>query len=154
MKNREGWTIRQLSRTFQISRNTVRRILRDHDARRDSGHTILPKICHRSSKLDAFEPRIKEIQKQFPDITGLRMFEELRQEGYPGGITILRKYLHQQKKLKKEPVIRFETEAGRQSQMDWGLYTIDFTRTGQAGPKSCVFPISWVFRGGTISILC
>ena len=131
MRKSEGWTIRALSRTFQISRNTVRRILRDHNAKRDSGHDILPKKYHKSSKIDAFEPQIKGLLKEFPDITGQRIFEELQQEGYPGGITILREYLHQHREPKKEPVIRFETEAGRQAQMDWSPYTINFTRTGR-----------------------
>lgn len=130
LRKSEGWTIRSLSRTFQISRNTVRRILRGHNARRDSGHDMLPKTYHRPSKLDAFEPQIKELQKDYPDITGLRIFEELQQEGYSGGITILRDYLQKHRKLKKEPVIRFETDPGQQGQFDWSPYTLKFTRTG------------------------
>jgi len=131
MKKLEGWTIRALSRAFQISRNTVRRILREHDVQRESGHDVLQKKCRKPSKLDVFEPQITKLLTDFPDITGQRIFEELQQEGYPGKITILREYLHRHRPSQREPVIRFETEPGRQAQMDWGLYTIPFSRAGR-----------------------
>jgi len=132
MRKRDGWTIRALSRAFQISRNTVRRILREHGAQRDSGHDVLPKRCPKASKLDAFEPKIKGLLEEFPDITGQRVFEELQIEGYLGGITILREYLHRHRTPEQEPIIRFETAPGHQAQMDWGLYTMKFSRTGRA----------------------
>ena len=44
----EGRSIRELSRQFHLGRNTVRRILRAHDQRRDSGHDVLTKRLRRS----------------------------------------------------------------------------------------------------------
>ena len=38
----DGWGIRALARHFEISRNTVRRILRRNSAGRDKGFDILP----------------------------------------------------------------------------------------------------------------
>jgi transposase len=84
MKKLEGWTIRALSRSFQISRNTVRRILREHDVQRERGHDALPKKCRKPSKLDVFEPQITKLLTAFPNITGQRIFEELQREGFPG----------------------------------------------------------------------
>lgn len=130
---RDGKSIRFLSRAFNISRNTVRRILRDHEASRASQHEILPIRQTRKSKLDEFNDRITEILKEFPAITGQRIFEELVKDGYDGGVSILRDHLRKIRVVEKEPVIRFETGPGHQGQMDWSPYTIPFTRTGPAG---------------------
>lgn len=128
----EEWSIHGLSRRFGISRNTVRKILRDHADQRDKGHELLTKKLRRASKLDSFEPVIKETLKQFPDITGQRLYEKLQENGYTGGISILRDLLEKLRPKQHEPVIRFETPPGKQGQMDWSPYTIKFTRTGKA----------------------
>ena len=125
----EGWSIRSLSRYFHTSRNAIRRILRAHERRRNTGHEILTKRLKRASKLDAFEPEMKRIIEKYPHMTAVRLFEELREAGYTGGITILRERLADMRPH-KEPVIRFETPPGLQGQMDWSPYTIPFTRTG------------------------
>ena len=128
----EGWSIRELMRRFQIGRNTVRKILRKHKSRRDEGHEVLLKKLKRSSKLDAFEPEMKAVLEKYPKITGIRLYEKLKDAGYPGGISILMERLKSMRKQDREPVIRFETEPGRQGQMDWSPYTIKFTRTVKA----------------------
>lgn len=128
----EGSSIRQLTRQFQIGRNTIRRILRGHDNTRDNGHDLLIKKVKRTSKLDDFGPEIKKLLEKYPDITGLRIYEELKAAGYSGGISILRELLKTLRAPQREPIIRFETEPGRQGQMDWSPYTLKFTRTGKA----------------------
>lgn len=127
---REGWSIRSLSRYFGTSRNAIRRILRVHEKQRNMGHDVLAKRLKRASKLDAFEPEMKRILGKYPDITAVRLLEELKEAGYAGGITILRIRLADMRPH-KEPIMRFETEAGLQGQMDWSPYTIPF-RTGKA----------------------
>ena len=134
--HRDGWSIRGLHRHFSISRNMVRRILRKHEANRDQGHDIVQEQVvqrtMRSSKLDPFIEQISELFKDFPKITGQRVYEEIKLSGYDGGISILRDRLHSLRpKPKKNPVVRFETEPGLQGQMDWSPYTIDFLRTGK-----------------------
>ena len=130
--NVDGWSIRAIARHFGVGRNTVRRILRDHQTKRDQGHDILPKKQQRSSKLNPFIPRMKSLIEEFPDITGVRMTEELKCIGYDGGKTIVTDHLRQMRpKPKREPVVRFETVAGAQGQMDWSPYTIPFVKTGK-----------------------
>ena len=117
MKTQEGWSIRALARHFAVSRNLVRRILRKHEQRRDQGHDILLKDrpvrqTERASKLDAYQETIQRLLEKYPRITGQRLFEELRDAGYDGGISILRDRLRRLRpRPKKTPVIRFETEA-------------------------------------------
>ncbi len=81
----EGWSIRELQRQFQLGRNTVRRILRAQSDRRNSGHDVLKKKQKRASKLDSFEPEIKRLLEKYPLITGVRIYEELKDAGYAQG---------------------------------------------------------------------
>jgi len=130
MHTRQGWSIRALAKHFAVSRNTVRQILRKHEARRDDGHDAVctGKSVKRGSKLSAYEELIEKLLEKYPKITGQRLFEELTAAGYSGGISILRDHLRRVRpRPKKEPVIRFETEPGLQGQMDWSPYTIKFT---------------------------
>jgi len=127
----EGWTIRALVRHLGMGRNTIRRILRRNEAERRQGAPATAPARARASMLDGFEPRIEAWVARYPNITGQRLFEELAAEGFSGGITIVRQRLRKLRpKPKKEPVIRFETEPGRQGQMDWSPYKIAFTRDG------------------------
>jgi hypothetical protein len=105
---REAWSIRSLSRYFCTSRNAIRRILRAHESRRNTGHDVLAKRLKRASKLDAFEPEMKRILAKYPGITAVRLLEELREAGYAGGITMLRERLADMRPP-REPVMRFET---------------------------------------------
>lgn len=128
-----GASIHALARRYGISRNTVKKILRRHAKSRASGHDALPpKIPTRASKLDTFVPKIVELLHRFPDITVVRLFEELQLVGYAGGKSILKERLSTLRpKPKIEPVIRFETDPGVQGQMDWSPYKIQFKRTGK-----------------------
>jgi len=138
----DGWSIRSLSRHFQLGRNRVRRIWRNHLRRREQaaaatlpGHATglpTPTAPIRSSKLDAYKEQMKKLLEKYPDISAIRMREELATAGYQGGITILRERLRLLRhRPRREPVVRFETDPGVQGQMDWSPYTIDFTRTGK-----------------------
>jgi len=134
--NSEGWSIRKLAGHFSISRNMVRRILRKHAAARDQGHDVVRRqrkqATPRHSKLDPFIGQIQELLKDFPKITAQRVYEEISAAGYDGGISILQERLRLLRPTpKKTPVIRFETAAGLQGQMDWSPYTINFLRHGK-----------------------
>lgn len=136
LMHREGRSIRELSRQFQLGRNTVRRILRVHAQRRDMGHDVLIKRLRRASKLDGFDSEIRKLLEKYPDMTGLRIYEELKEMGYAGGVSILRERLKKLRPPKREPVIRFETDPGQQGQCDWSPYRIPFIRSGK-GQVQC-----------------
>lgn len=83
MKTQEGWSIRALARNFAVSRNMVRRILKNHDNLRDQGHDILltdrrARPTQKSKKIDPFEGTLKRLLEKYPRITGQRLFEELK----------------------------------------------------------------------------
>lgn len=136
-KHAAGWSIRALSRHFRMGRNAVRRILRARWVERDGEPDAAPNRqgtlrAARPSKLDPFAGRIGELLEKYPDLTGERVFEILRDEGYTGRISIVRDRLRKiRPRPKRQPVVRFETDPGVQGQMDWSPYTLPFTRDGR-----------------------
>jgi transposase len=50
------------------------------------------------------------------------IWRELQGRGYAGGVSIIRDYLHPKRPLRPgRATVRFETEPGRQLQMDWAV---------------------------------
>ena len=50
------------------------------------------------------------------------MFERLQTMGYTGGITIIKDYVKPRRPARNAPAVeRYETEPGKQAQMDWGI---------------------------------
>jgi transposase len=116
-KHAEGISIRSLAKILKVGRNTIRKILRANESRRDNGHDILTeKKSNRKpkkKKLDDFALKMKELLEKYPRITGVRMFEELQAVGYEGGISRVREELSGMRPASKKSVInRFETDAG------------------------------------------
>lgn len=133
---RAGQAQRRIARELGINRKRVARVVREHRQARDAGgvHPDLPapRKSRRGRKLTTFEPVLRDLLARYPDITVVRLLQELRGKGYRGGYTVLREQVQQwRSRPAKPPVIRFETPRGAQSQMDWGTYHIDFTLEGR-----------------------
>jgi transposase len=129
-----GESIRGLSVALQISRNTVRRILRKHKRQREQGHSVVvPKTrTPRARKLDPYVEMMNKQLEKYPNISGERMFEKLKKEGYDGGRTQLRERLRELRpRPKRTPHIRFETEPSKQGQFDWSPYRVPLLTGGK-----------------------
>jgi transposase len=116
--HRHGKSIREIAREMRVSRNTVRRYLRDEEAER-----YKPRPS-RQTKLDPFKSYIRErLAAAAPErIPGSVLLTELRERGYSGGYTMLKVFVASLKPpAAAEPVIRFETEPGEQMQVDWAV---------------------------------
>jgi transposase len=130
--HQKGRGQRVIANELGIGRKKVRAVLRRVARQRDQGHSALPAAPNkRGSQLDAFAPKMQELLDAHPDITAVRLCEELRAEGYAGSYTIVKDRLRTMRpKPKVSPVERFETEPGKQGQQDWSPYTIPFTKDG------------------------
>lgn len=130
-----GQSMRGIARELRVSRKTVRKIIDAHQSDRtrgaDSGDLPAPRR-RRGSLVDEHEEVIRSLLARYPDITATRVFEELRTAGYAGGYTILRERINE---LRPRPsaklVQRFETGPGRQAQMDYASYTLEFSQEGR-----------------------
>ena len=126
---RQGISIKEISRQTGYSINTVRKYV----------YVVEPPVYKKRepgpSKLDAYklylQNRVKEASPLWIPATVL--YQEILSQGYAGKISLLRHYLRSLKpEIKETPIVRFETPAGFQMQVDWA----EFRRGGQ---RLCAF---------------
>jgi transposase len=125
--------IRGISRDLGISRRTVGRVITRHQQQRATGVSGLPAPHEqRGSLVDFYEATLRDYLSRYPNMSVVRLLEELRHLGYSGGYTVLRQRVKQlRQQCRRPPVERFETGPGLQAQMDWAVYTLDFTQEGR-----------------------
>ena len=121
---REGLSKLAIAKRLGIATNTVNKYLKKEWYQMAKG----------GSKLDSFKDYIKKRLEEYPELTATVLFKELVEKGYTGKLTILRLYVASiRPKEKPEIIVRFETEPGKQFQVDWGMGT-----TVIAGEKTAV----------------
>jgi transposase len=131
-RHQGGASIRSIAQDLGISRGAVVRALRRVQDQRQGRATLAPGPRPRASIVDPFEPILKELLAQYPNLTVERALQELRARGYAGGYTVLRQRMRLLRPRPAPiPVPRFETGPGMQAQMDHGVYDIDFLREGR-----------------------
>lgn len=110
--HKQGHSIRHIAQTLGVSRNTVRRALRQKTP--PAFHTPL-----RPSQLDPFKAYLRE-RYLAHGLSAVRLLEEIRPSGFAGSVQIVRRYLHSLKdQVSPALTVRFETPPGYQAQADW-----------------------------------
>lgn len=146
----QGMASRAIARALGVSRNTVKSLLIGHVAARETGHAALapqPARAPRAQKLDVFRPRIAELMTRFADITSQRVFEILRDEGFDGGYTAIKKYIRAVRPPKK-PTPSLTTPIygpGEMGESDWSPYDVKFT----TGKRAIIQALSYVLVNST-----
>ena len=133
----QGSTKSELARQLGVSRDTIHRWIRDGDLERDVDAEAVrygprPLVA---TKLDAYKPIIEARLTAYPELSSVRLLDEIRAAGYVGGYSQLKAYVRRVRPLPApEPVLRFETPAGRQAQVDFARFRFDWV---------CATPCSW-----------
>jgi transposase len=132
MLAKQGTPTRAIARALGVGRNTVRRVLAAHAGGREVEHVAVtprPTRAPRTSKLDPWQRRITELLARFPDITAQRVFEILRDEGFDGGYSAVKRRLRLMRPPPK-PTPSLPTPIfghGEMAESDWSPYTVQFT---------------------------
>jgi transposase len=130
----EGWRIETVARRYGVHHSVVRRALRD-----DAGERAAP-----ASTLDPFKPYIVERLVELPQLTSIRLIEELRSRGYTLGVAQLRRYVAQIRPARlRKAYLRVETDPGEQAQVDWGSFGHMRVGTGQRPLSVFSMVMSW-----------
>ena len=113
-RERQRLTVAQTARALHLHPKTVAKwSARSHFEPRRS--------VSRGSALDPFKPRVTRLLDTYP-YSAVQIFQRLREEGYGGGMTILRDYVRRIRPPKRPVYLKLHFIAGECAQVDWGSF--------------------------------
>ena len=148
----------ELSRRFGVSRRTIHEWIETGQLDRDlagggTRYRPRPAVGH---KLDPYKGIIDARLEEFPRLSAKRLYDEVRAAGYTGGYVRVRDYVRAMRPREPvEAVVRFETPAGRQGQVDFATFTLPW------GPRHALVTVLshsrllwlWFYRRQTMAVL-
>ena len=112
----KGLSIRQIAEQLDLDPKTVRKWLKSDQ---------LPKYQRKRKTESKLEPHKDYILERMMEgcLNAVVIYDEIKEKGYTGKISILREFMHPYRKHHKGAAsIRFETPPGKQAQVDWGEF--------------------------------
>lgn len=109
----ERLSARAIARRLHVSRKTVREAL-------TWPTPPVPVMAVRPSILDPFKPEIRRRIEQYPDLSAVRVLEEIQRSGYTGEITLVRRFLREIRPARGRVYQEVEHAPGNAMQIDWG----------------------------------
>jgi transposase len=112
----EKWKIGTISTQLHVHHSAVRRVLAQSGAR----EAVTMK---RPSMIEPFLPFVKQTLERYPRLTASRLYQMVRERGYPGGPDHFRHLiaLHRPRRS-AEAYQRLRTLPGEQGQVDWAHF--------------------------------
>ena len=121
----QGTSKSALARTLGVHRDTIHRWIRDGELERDLDTAPVRYGPRRPgpTKLDDYKAIIETRLAAYPALSAVRLLAEIRAAGYVGSYTQLKEFVRQVRPAPPaEAIIRFETPAGRQAQVDFAEF--------------------------------
>lgn len=122
----QGMSKRAVARLLGISPDTLYRWIANGELDRDVDAEP-PRYSRRPSgptKLDPYKPIVETRLAALPELTSVRLLEEIRAAGYTGGYSQLKDYVRTIRPRHEEPVVRFETPPAHQGQVDFADFRL------------------------------
>ena len=131
----EGWRVETVARKFGVHHSTVRRAIDD---------TPPPAVPPAPGKLAPHKEYIVDRLVDAPELTGARLFSEVRNRGFTGSLSIVRRYVAKVRQPRfRKAYLRIETEPGEQAQVDWGSFGHYRIGGAQRPLSAFVMVMSW-----------
>jgi transposase len=120
---------RAIARALGVSRNTVKRLLLNHAEQRELPHSALPKSpknAPRAKLTDDVATRIAGLLATYPNITAQRVFEILKDEGFAGCYSTVKRHVRGVRPSKKpKPSLTTPVYGpGKMAECDWSPYKV------------------------------
>ncbi len=113
----EKLSLTQTSEVLGVSRKKVTRLIRQDDLKRNTGDGIIK----------PYERLICEWYKERPFLQAIQVLQRLREYGYKGGYTAVKRYTRQFRgRTKKEAYHELEFLPGEEAQVDWMQWRLPF----------------------------
>lgn len=123
----QGLSKAEIARTIGVSRRTVHHWILSGQLERD---LEVADVRYRerpavTSKLDSFRGIVLARLEQYPKLSAVRVYDEIRAAGFVGSYSLLKQYVRTVRPGRSpDPVVRFETPAGFQAQVDFAEFRL------------------------------
>ena len=112
----EKWRVGTIARHLNVHHTTVKRALSETGVSKSS-------ILVQESMIDPYLPFITETLERFPKLTARRLYDMVKERGYPGGPDHFRHLISfYRPKKSAEAYMRLRALPGEQAQVDWGHF--------------------------------
>ena len=120
----EGLPKTEIAERLGVSRGLIYHWLRTGQLDQDVDALCVPRVRRAGpTKLDPYKAIITARLETYPELSAVRLFEEVRAAGYPGGVAQLQVFVRQVRpRPPAEEVVRFETPPGHQAQVDFASF--------------------------------
>lgn len=109
----EGWPVGTIARQLAVHRDVVRRVL---------GMNAPPLHVRKGSFVDEYLPFIHETLARWPTLRATRLYDMLRERGFPGSPRTVREHVARLRpRRQREAFLRSHALPGEQSQVDWAF---------------------------------
>lgn len=111
----EHWKIGTISRELGVHHDAVRHAI-------ESDRFVSAGTLVRPTMLDPYKGLATKILDEYPRLRATRLWHMLRDRGYQGSVTQLRRYVATVRPVRREAFLRLQTLPGEQAQVDWGHF--------------------------------
>lgn len=112
----EKWGPHTIAKQLGVHHYTVNRVIRQAGC-------PAPMKAAKPSIIDPYKQYIHDLLERYPKLTAQRVYQMIKERGYPGGASHLRHYISQVRpKREVEAFLRLKVLPGEQAQVDWGHF--------------------------------